>query len=37
LWYKKHRTFNQGVDCQWGPVFDAVKHALRKKVRDAKR
>jgi hypothetical protein len=33
LWYKKHRTFNQGVDCQWQPCFDEMVKALRKKVR----
>jgi len=32
LWYGKHSTFNQGIDQQWGPVFERITEALARKL-----
>lgn len=32
FWTPKHRTFNQGPNRQWGPVFDEIVEALREKI-----
>jgi len=32
LWYKNHRTFQQGPDMRWEPVFDRIVAALQEKV-----
>jgi tetratricopeptide (TPR) repeat protein len=37
LWYRKHRTFNQGPTQDWRSVFQEIVRALRKRVRAAKK
>lgn len=37
LWYKKHRTFNQGPGQDWASVFDEIVRALRRRVRAEQR
>lgn len=32
LWTPTHRTFNQGPDQQWGPVFEKLVEALHERV-----